>query len=73
MDATRAIVAGAGNPMILGSIATPVLAGTAKGAEHLLLDDDVIAHTVSSGSQRAGVDPFFMLLRTHTDRAQSQF
>ncbi|PRX08865.1 UNVERIFIED_ORG: hypothetical protein BCL66_109202 [Martelella mediterranea] len=70
MSLTRAIVAGAGNPMILGSIATPVLAGTAKGADRLLLDDDV---TVSSASQRTGPDPFFMLLRTHTDRARSQF
>nr|WP_272213126.1 hypothetical protein [Marinicella sp. W31]MDC2879073.1 hypothetical protein [Marinicella sp. W31] len=39
MYALRAIVAGAGNPIILGSIATPVLDDSAQNRNVLIFDD----------------------------------
>ena len=71
MSLTRAIVAGAGNPMILGSIATPVLASTAKGRDRFVFDDEDAAEWHASRGMSA--DPLLVFLKTRASHVRGQF
>ncbi len=71
MSLSRAIVAGAGNPMILGSIATPVLASTAKGRDRFVFDDENATEWRDSRSMPA--DPLLAFLKARANHARDQF
>ncbi|TNB49512.1 hypothetical protein FF124_00695 [Martelella lutilitoris] len=71
MSLTRAIVAGAGNPMILGSIATPVLASTAKARDRFVFDDEDAAEWHDSRGMSA--DPLLVFLKARAGHVRGQF